>query len=317
MATRSADDKALGLPVPGGIISGRRRYFFVVNRKSGNYIKWLVQMRIGEFLTTEGVTGEVHYLRDEDTLRKRLDRAWEEGFRHFVVVGGDGSVSLVASLLRGRDCTICIVPVGTSNMVAQLLCVPLGARRSLELLLRSNNARSVDALDVGGRLFFLNVSAGLSSFSISDLRTDEKSYLKLLAYVFAVFRSMRKAKSRQFTVTIEGHQHVVEAAEFYVDNAGSLWAPRMRTSSARLDNGKADVCYVERGTPPELGNAILDVVLVRKRRHSIRFLASVDAVTVDCAERIPVQADGDVIGFTPIHIRVVPSAARFLVPETG
>jgi diacylglycerol kinase (ATP) len=315
MAAEPADKRALKCNLPGGIISDRRRYFFVINRKSGNYVKWLVQMRIGEFLTTEGITGEVHYLRDTESLTATLNDAYERGFRYFVVVGGDGSVALVANQLRGKDCTLGIVPVGTSNMLAQLLNIPLGARHSLELLLVSNRVRRIDALEVEGRLYFLNASAGLSSFSISDLRTEEKSYLKRLAYILAVIRSMRKAKTRRFAITIAGEDTVVEAAELFVDNAGALWMPQFRTSSARLDDGKAAVCYVRRGTPPELGNAILDVVLLRKRRQSIRFVASVDSVAVDCAERIPVQADGDVIGYTPVNIRVVPAAVAFLVPE--
>jgi len=84
---------------PRGAPLGRRRFFFVVNRQSGNYFKWVVQLRLGEFLTTEGVSGEVHYTRDTETLKQRLEQAHDEGYRDFVVVGGDGSVSLVAGLL--------------------------------------------------------------------------------------------------------------------------------------------------------------------------------------------------------------------------
>jgi diacylglycerol kinase family enzyme len=315
MGIQYAGEQALTVPVHRGLAIARRKFFFVVNRKSGNYSKWLVQIRLGEFLTTEGVTGEVHYLRDTEALRARLDAAYDEGVRQFVVVGGDGTVSLVASQLRGKDCRIGIVPVGTSNMLAQLLGIPLGARRSLELLLGPHRVRNIDALDIAGRLFFLNASAGLSSFSISDLRTEEKTYLKLLAYVATVVRSMRKAKTRRFHLTIDGCPQEVDAAELFVDNAGALWMPRLRTSDAQLDDGRAEICYVNKGTPPELGNAVLDVLLVRKKRLSIRFIASAKTITVDCAEQIPVQADGDAIGSTPVDIRVVPAAASFIVPE--
>ncbi|TFH37069.1 MAG: hypothetical protein E4G93_01025 [Dehalococcoidia bacterium] len=315
MAIQPANENGPDHPVLGTIVSGRRKYFFVVNTRSGNYRKWLVQMRIGEFLTTEGVTGDVHYLRDTETLRQRLAAAYSDGHRDFVVVGGDGTVSLVAGMLPGPDCRLGIVPVGTTNMLAQMLGIPLGTRRALELLLSSHRFRQVDALSIGEKLYFLNVSAGLSSFSISDLRTAEKSYFKLLAYVFAVLRSMRKAKTRRFRVTIDGRDESVEAAELFVDNAGALWTPRYRTSEARLDDGRAEVCYVNKATPGELGSAILDVFLMRKSRHSLRRVASARTVSVDCEECIPVQADGDAIGRTPVDITVVPAATRFIVPE--
>lgn len=315
MAARVRERATPTHPTLGGSIGTRRKYFFIINRQSGNYLKWLVQMRVGEFLTTEGITGEVHYLRDTDTLKARLSQACQEGYRDFVVVGGDGSVSLVASLLRGKDCHIGIVPVGTSNTLAQVLGIPLGARRSLELLLSPDHTRAADGLDIEGRLYFLNASAGLSSFSVSDLRPVEKSYLKIFAYVLAVIRSMRKAKTRRFTVTVAGETTTLDAAELFVDNAGVLATPRYRTSNAEIDDGLAAVWFIRKGTPPEMGNAVLDVILLRKKRLSIQLLARAATVSVDCAEQIPVQADGDIIGHTPVDISVVPSVARFIVPE--
>ena len=198
-------------------------------------------------------------------------------------------------------------------MLAQMLRIPYTTRRAFELLLSSEHSRSIDALDIGGRLFFLNASAGLSSFSISDLRTVEKSYLKLLAYVLAVARSKRKAQTRNFRVSMDGEEHFIQAAELFVDNAGALWMPRYRTSDAQLDDGTAQVCYVRKGTTIELLNAVLDVLLVRKKRHSIRYVASAVSVSIDCDDIIPVQADGDAIASTPVSISVVPAAARFIV----
>jgi len=303
---------AAARPAP---IAAPRRFFFVVNSRSGNYFKWLVQLRLGEFLITEGVSGEVHYLRNTETLRQQLGRAYDEGYRDFVVVGGDGTVSLVAGLLRGRDCRLGIVPVGTTNMLAQLLKIPLGTRRALEVLRTSEQARRIDALAVGDGLYFLNASAGLSSFSVSDLRTEEKSYFKLLAYVFAVVRSMRQARTRRFHLTIDGQSHDIDAAELFVDNAGALWMPRYRTSDARLDDGLAEVCYVSKATPSELWSAILDVLLVRKHRQALRRTASARTVRLDCEDRLPVQADGDPVAFTPVDITVLPAAVSFIVPD--
>ncbi len=315
MAARVTERSTPTNSSPGSSICTRRRYFFIINRQSGNYGKWLVQMRVGEFLTTEGITGEVHYLVGTDMLKERLSQACREGYRDFVVVGGDGSVSLVASLLRGRDCRIGIVPVGTSNTLAQVLGIPLGARRSLELLLAPDHTGAADGLDIGGRLHFLNVSAGLSSLSVSDLRTLEKSYLKVFAYVLAVIRSMRKAKIRRFTVTLDGETTTLDAAELFVDNVGVLGSPRYRTSNSEIDDGSAEVWFLRKGTPPELGNALLDLVLLRKKRLSIQFIARATTVSIDCAEKIPVQADGDIIGHTPVDITVTRGVARFIVPE--
>ena len=293
-----------------------RKFFIVVNKRAGNYFRWFIQPRLGEFLATEGVEGQVHDFFNTHLLKQKLATAQHEGFRCFIVVGGDGTINLVASLLVHEDCVIGIIPTGTSNMLAQMLQIPLNSRRAFGLLLTPTHSKSLDALKIGERLFFLNASVGLSSFSISDLRTAEKTYLKLLAYVFAVARSMRRAQTRDFRVTIDGEELLVQAAELFVDNVGAVWTPRHRTSEAQLDDGRATVCCVQKGTFLELINAALDVLLVRKRRQSIRYVASGVSISIDCDESIPVQADGDAITCTPVCITVMPAAARFIVRTT-
>jgi diacylglycerol kinase family enzyme len=89
--------------------------------------------------------------------------------------------------------------------------------------------------------------------------------------------------------------------------------PRVRTSSAQLDDGKADICYVRKAGPVELGKALLDVFLVRKHRQSFRYVASAVNVRIECDEVVPVQADGDTVAMTPVDIAVVPAAAKFIV----
>jgi len=309
--TRSAQAR----PRLGGVLPERRRFFFVVNKQSGNYLKWLVQHRLGEFLTTEGVAAEIHYLKDETTLQRTLNRAYSEGYRSFIVVGGDGTVSLVASHLRHEDCSLGIVPVGTSNMIAQLLKIPMLPGRALELILESDSTRAFDAISLGEHLFFLNASVGLSSFSIAGLRSSEKTYLKLLAYVLAVARGMRKARSRRYRVTVDEITTSIEAAELFVDNAGSLVMPRVRTSTARIDDGKAEICYVRKADPVEFGKAILDVLLVRRNRQSFKHVASGSNVRIECEEVVPVQADGDSVSTTPVDISIVPAATRFIVRQ--
>ena len=290
-----------------------KRFFFVVNPRSGNYRERAIREQLAEFLSAEGVSGEVHYFVDGETLRQSVGRAKDEGFKSFVVVGGDGVVALVASYLKDKGVRMGIVPTGTTNMLAQLLGVPLSSRKALGVLNSSTRTKTIDGLAIGGRLFFMNASVGLSSYSMQELRTEEKSLFKRAAYVLAVLRSMRKAVTRTFYLEIDGKPRQVEAAELFVDNAGALGTPRYRLSDARLDDGKLEVCLVHKGTPAEFLSAMLDV-FVRKNKRAIRWIGSAEQVRVDCGQPLPVQADGDAVAETPVTVEVVPAAATFIVP---
>jgi diacylglycerol kinase family enzyme len=48
--------------------------------------------------------------------------------------------------------------------------------------------------------------------------------------------------------------------------------------------------------------------------RNIKYLTAATAVAVASDKPVPVQADGELIGHTPIEVRVVPRAVRVIVP---
>ena len=53
-----------------------------------------------------------------------VQKALEQGFRMFVVCGGDGTISAVARMLAGTNATLGIIPIGTQNNTALSLGIP-------------------------------------------------------------------------------------------------------------------------------------------------------------------------------------------------
>jgi diacylglycerol kinase (ATP) len=46
----------------------------------------------------------------------------------------------------------------------------------------------------------------------------------------------------------------------------------------------------------------------------VRFLSAERSIAINADRPLPVQADGDVIGQTPVHVQVVPKAVQIIVP---
>jgi diacylglycerol kinase family enzyme len=51
-----------------------------------------------------------------------------------------------------------------------------------------------------------------------------------------------------------------------------------------------------------------------RRSPNVRYLAAERAVIVRTRRPLPVQADGEIIGETPVQVKVVPHAVRVIVP---
>ena len=69
--------------------------------------------------------------------------ALAQGFRMFVVCGGDGTISAVARTLAGTRATLGVIPIGTQNNTALSLGIPLDISASIAIL-RSGKRIKVD-----------------------------------------------------------------------------------------------------------------------------------------------------------------------------
>ena len=63
-----------------------------------------------------------------------VNKALEQGFRMFVVCGGDGTISAVARILAGTNATLGIIPIGTQNNTALSLGIPSDIPSAIAIL---------------------------------------------------------------------------------------------------------------------------------------------------------------------------------------
>lgn len=307
-------DAAISIAVVNETEPQLQKYYVIVNPKAANYSRRLIDGGLPHLVRQGVSTAEIAYFSDDAQLRKTIQGALGDGFRAFVVVGGDGMVSLVASYLHGKGAAIGIVPAGTTNMISQVLGMPVRPLDAFRLLAGATARRNIDGLQIGGRLFFMNASVGLSSYTIQQTRQEAKSFLKVFAYVFAVLRGLTRTRRIVFGLEIDGIRREVTALELFVANIGSLLAPRYTLADSSPDDGRFEVCALHNGGLEQLPNALLDIFL-RKRKRYIDCITTAHTITVSCGEPLPVQADGDLVGSTPVTIRIVPHAATFMVPD--
>ncbi len=88
------------------------------------------------------------------------------------------------------------------------------------------------------------------------------------------------------------------------------WGPDIRS-----DDGRLDVCIIRARTLFDYLGLLWHALLGQhKRNPNIRYLIAERRIVISTRHPLPVQADGEIIGETPIKIRVAPHAVRVVVP---
>jgi diacylglycerol kinase (ATP) len=109
-----------------------------------------------------------------------------------------------------------------------------------------------------------------------------------------------------------------EALEVLVLNSGVLGDPSIRWArDIQIDDGQLDLCVVTVKDALDYARVGIRLLFGRSRlagRSAARCFPVRRQVTIRTGRSRRVQADGDVIGQTPVTIELIPNAIDILVP---
>ncbi|PPD57346.1 diacylglycerol/lipid kinase family protein [Dehalogenimonas etheniformans] len=289
-------------------------FLALISKKAGHF-RPNVCRDLTRAFSRAGIPLRFYYIEDEKELAGEIEAAYKAGCRYYLAVGGDGTISLVASCLYGKPHRLGIIPAGTANLMARVLGVNMSAKKAIKLAVSSTKTRTIDGMDVGGRIYLLNVSAGLSPISLDCLNEKTKATVGMFSYVIGVARASLKAVPCDYEITIDGRKVCGREIELHVTNLGVLGLPRYHIhETSHIDDGKVEVLGLSNLLPTTVIGAVLDVLLRRRKRRAIRFLGEGSEIVISSIAKQSVQGDGDIIGQTPLAIKVRPRAINFIVP---
>ena len=246
-----------------------------------------------------------------------------------IAAGGDGTVRAVCEHLAdsGADADLGIVPLGTGNLLARNLRVPLNSVRAAVDRALSGEPRTIDAgwADADGSRYAFVVMAGfgIDAHMITETDDDLKSRAGWLAYVESLGRALSASEVIEVTVATddaEAEQHSVHT--LIVGNCGTLQGGITLLPDADPSDGELDLIVLDAtdasGWADTLKNVVWDNGIGRVFRKD-QSAASSDSVThrrltsidIVLAEPRVFEVDGDDVGeVTRVRISVQPDAIR-------
>ena len=308
---------ALDTAAPTG--QAGQHVFVVLNPMAGGSsavdIRAALARHLGEQSELElyETTGE-----DGEDVVALVRSAVERGCQIVLAAGGDGTVSEVAEALVGTSVPLGIIPVGTANVFARELGLPLTLDEACGLFAGDHATTTVDAMKVGEQYFVLQIGVGLDALMIRDTERSAKRRFGRAAYLWTAATQLVGFQPQRFTIMADDVRIRPRASQVLIANGGVLGVPPLTWGPhIQPNDGKIDVCVVSARTLLDYLGLIWHTLLGQQRRdRNVRYLAATRLIVVSADQPLPVQADGEIIGETPLRIEVVPRALRVIAPRT-
>ena len=178
------------------------------------------------------------------------DAAVAAGVQLVVICGGDGTVMACLGALAGTDLPVALLPIGTGNLLARNLGVPIQLEDAL--------AVAVDGFDrhiylgrIADQPFAVMAGIGLDAAMMADTSEDLKGIIGWPAYVAGGLRNLRDPVMR-VQLSIDGGPPLRRSARtVLIGNVGRLQGGLKLLPDAAPDDGLLDVVIVAPRTLPE------------------------------------------------------------------
>ena len=292
------------------------RYYVIFNPKSGAALSLgLGHDTLLQHFTDAGLAADID--SSDDDLETKIGRALESSAETVFCAGGDGTFTAVARGLAGSGKMLALLPLGTANLLARDLGIPLALRQALACL---NQARAVeiDVGEVNGRLFLHKVVIGVIP-AIAAARERLRGTDALAAVRFVQYLVRRLAAARKTAVAITSRDtvdrvervHAIAVANNAYDQG---WGKVFRRSC--LTGGSLTLYILKRLTLMDVLRLAVEMITGRWQEDAGIGIETVRSVSLRTRRRrVAAMIDGEVEMLeTPLQFRIRPKSLRVLVP---
>ncbi|MFL6583559.1 MAG: diacylglycerol/lipid kinase family protein [Chthoniobacterales bacterium] len=234
---------------------------------------------------------------------RRLAReAVTGGYRKIVAAGGDGTINEVANGLAGSDATLGLLPLGTMNVFATELGLPVNDLGRCWDIVQSDQSRRIDLPSANGRHFVQLAGVGLDAQVVQETSRTFKRNFGPLSYLISAAQIAARQPPR---LRIESPDASTEEGSFVLVGNGRLYGgPFPFFKQAAFDDGLLDVVVFKRLTYLEIIRYLQNVIFTAQisspeieyfQTRELRVTSDID---------VPVEIDGELAGTAPVEFKI-------------
>ena len=261
---------------------------------------------------------------DADTSRpfaERMQTARAAAAPILVAAGGDGTVTALAETAIQSGKTLAVIPLGTANLLARDLAIPLDLDEWFASY-ATMAPRRIDVGEVNGRVFLHKVVIGAVP-GIAAAREQLRGRKDLGAlFGFLGHFFYRLSRIRRFAAEItpdRGDPHIERVQSIAVANNDYAEGPGKVFSRARLDGGTLSLYLIRHLTPVDALRLGFGMLIGSWRSDQVLEIENVRSLVIRThRRRVRVMLDGEIEMLDgPLSFRTLPMALNVLAPPVA
>ena len=232
-----------------------------------------------------------------------------------IIGGGDGTQSLAAAKLAGKDIALGVLPFGTVNLLGRDLGIPLEIEDAVKALAAAEPV-CIDLAEVNGRLFHSLLGLGFFARMASERQKARHQFpfARSLAFVVALGRAVSRIGAMEVTFETGGKRVTRHSSAILITNNSYREQPIRRH---RLDEGLIEINIVRGARQATLLRAGFDLVAGRWRRGDKIDQIPVREIAITARRsKIRASLDGEEVMLdSPLKLRIRPQVLTVLKPR--
>ena len=288
----------------------------ILNRGAGRH-QDETEAQIKKFFQKRGIAARLFVARHDGEIAQFAEEAASSDAEVIVAAGGDGTIDGIATVLADTGKILGVLPLGTFNLFANRLNIPLDLEAAVHTAVNGSVAE-INVGEVNGRVFLSRSSVGLYPLALRHReemfrRFGRSRFVALLSGATAL---VRWGNIMTMRLTTESGAHLFRSRFVFVCNNPEELHYFNLPGRECIDADKFAVYVPKPLAMP--GMLRLGFRMLRRQAQESRdfdIFCSREVLLEIEPSRIPVSLDGEVeIMKSPLHYRLRLDALRMRVP---
>lgn len=292
------------------IMENIQKVLVIVNPISGDIEKKPIIDEIISHLNQRKITSEVFETTGNDDPKKIKDILQTQNYERVFVLGGDGTLTMVAEILADKNIPMAIFPTGSANGLAKNLDISDDLHEQINVAL-GQNILHIDILDVDGQTCLHISDFGLNAELIKNY--EASAIRGKMGYLIQSLPTIWQSKYPfDFTINFEDKELHRSGVFLAFANAQMYGTGASVNPDAKMDDGVFELLIFKDLDVKEILKTLSNEI---EFNPQVVEIFPVSKAKVTCHQPVSFQIDGEYYGEkTEIEAQISGKTIKVLIP---